>query len=76
MKLPLVVGPDDGGVFGVDQIVALQLDEFLPDILGRLLVRIADNAQVAPRSTSFGPESALAICKRDRAGSRAHQQIG
>src|SRR3984957_12774488 len=47
MKLPLLVAPDDGGVFEVDQVVALKLDEFLPDVLGRLLVRIADNDQVA-----------------------------
>ena len=37
MKLPFLVPPDDGGVFEVDQVVALQLDEFLPDVLGRLL---------------------------------------
>ena len=39
----------------------LQLDEFLPGVPGRLLVRVADNDQVAHRDTSFGPECALAM---------------
>src|SRR5689334_14913023 len=49
---PLLVTPDDGRVLQVDQEVLVQFDDLVPDFLGRLLVRVADDDQVAHGGTS------------------------
>jgi hypothetical protein len=75
VQLAVAVAPDDGGVLEVDQLVVLQFDEVFPDVLGRRLVRVTDNDQVAHGSTSqlSMPTLQDQAC---RAASRPHQQSG
>src|ERR1700689_300631 len=52
VQLALAVAPDDGDVVKVDEAAVVQFDELAPDVLGRGLVRVADDDEIAHRGTS------------------------
>lgn len=73
VQFAVLVAPDDGRVFQVHQVVVLQFDQFGPDAVSPVLVRMADDDQVAHRAT---PSADRCPRQRRRAGRGAHPLTG